>query len=90
MGMAAALILAFLSFPPASESGARLWRLQSETPPTHERSDTVPQESLSEKLKKGNGVVVPPSDIDPRGVKPAPDINPKSTPIIPPPAPQAK
>jgi hypothetical protein len=46
--------------------------------------------SLSEKLDKSKGVIKPPSEVDPRMVKPAPKMSPKSTPIIPPPAPEAK
>jgi hypothetical protein len=51
------------------------------TPQTHE--------SLSEKLDKNKGVIKPPSDVDPGIARPAPEI-PNSTPVIPPPAPNAK
>ncbi|WP_363350157.1 hypothetical protein [Methylocystis echinoides] len=46
--------------------------------------------SLSEKLDKGKGVIKPAPGVDPHIVKPAPDLPPQSTPVIPPPAPQAK
>jgi hypothetical protein len=49
-----------------------------------------PGESLSEKLSKGQGVIKPAPDIDPRITKPAPEPNPNTTPVLPPPSPNAK
>ncbi len=47
-------------------------------------------ETLSEKLDKGKGVIKPRPGADPGIVKPAPELPPQSTPVIPPPAPNAK
>ena len=47
-------------------------------------------DSLGDQLEKGQGVIKPKRDIDPRLAKPAPEMDPKSTPVIPPPNNNAK
>ncbi|KAF2992504.1 hypothetical protein MJC1_00081 [Methylocystis sp. MJC1] len=47
-------------------------------------------ETLSERLSKQQGVLKPKRDVDPGLVKPAPEMNPRSTPEIKPPSPNAK
>jgi hypothetical protein len=44
-----------------------------------------PDDTLSEKLNKTEGVIRPPSNIAPDMTVPAPDPNPGTTPVIPPP-----
>lgn len=48
-------------------------------------SDKRPGETLSERLDRSNGVIHPPAGTDPGIAVPAPDPNPGSTPVIPPP-----
>jgi hypothetical protein len=56
-----------------------------------EKDRTRPQDqpgnagTLSDKLDKSDGVIKPPSDVDPGMAKQAPVPNPNSTPVIPPP-----
>ncbi len=66
--------------------------LAAETPPSSPPSggNGRPGESLSEKLSKGQGVIKPAPDIDPRITKPAPEPTPNTTPVLPPPSPNAK
>jgi hypothetical protein len=45
----------------------------------------APAGSLSDRLGKGEGVIKPPSGIDPGIMKKAPDPNPGNMPVIPPP-----
>jgi hypothetical protein len=47
-------------------------------------------DSLGDQLEKGQGVIKPKRDIDPKLAKPAPEMDPKSTPVIPPPSNNAK
>lgn len=47
-------------------------------------------ETLSERLNRQKGVLKPKQDVDPGLVKPAPKMNPRSTPEIKPPSPEAK
>jgi hypothetical protein len=47
--------------------------------------DSKPGQSLSDKLSRSQGVVKPPSDIDPGIHAPAPEPDPQTTPVIPPP-----
>jgi hypothetical protein len=44
-----------------------------------------PGDSISEKLKKSDGVVKPPEDVDPQIKVMPPKPDPNSTPVIPPP-----
>ena len=46
---------------------------------------SAPGTTLSEKLDKSKGVLHPPGGIDPEIQTPAPDPNPNTTPVIPPP-----
>lgn len=47
-------------------------------------------ETLSERLSRQKGVLKPRQDVDPGLVKPAPKMDPRSTPEIKPPSPDAK
>ena len=47
--------------------------------------DSVPGGTLSEKLDQSKGVLRPPTGIDPGIQAPAPEPNPQTTPVIPPP-----
>jgi hypothetical protein len=47
-----------------------------------------PPQSLSKQLDQSQGVITPPNEIDPGMTKPAPDVGPRSTPVIPPPGTQ--
>jgi hypothetical protein len=47
------------------------------------RNDTP--ETLTQKLNQTQGVIAPPKHVDPDIQKPAPDVGPQSTPVIPPP-----
>jgi hypothetical protein len=42
-------------------------------------------ESLSHQLDRSGGVIHPPTDVDPGLTQPAPQVGPRSTPVIPPP-----
>ena len=48
-------------------------------------SEPAPGESLSNQLNRNEGVIQPPRDIDPGIDVPAPNPNPGTTPVIPPP-----
>ena len=48
-------------------------------------SEAAPGESLSNQLERNEGVIQPPSGIDPGIDVPAPNPNPGTTPVIPPP-----
>jgi hypothetical protein len=54
-----------------------------QSPPGPVRNDTP--ESLTQKLDQSQGVITPPKHVDPEMQKPAPDVGPQSTPVIPPP-----
>jgi hypothetical protein len=59
-------------------------------PPVIPPSQDVPggpqaPNSLSRQLDNSRGVITPPPDVDPTMVKPAPELGPRSMPIIPPP-----
>jgi len=47
--------------------------------------DKRPGETLSERLDRNSGVIHPPAGVDPGIAVPAPDPDPHSTPVIPPP-----
>ncbi len=47
-------------------------------------------ETLSQRLDRQKGVLKPKQDVDPSFVKPAPKMDPRSTPEIKPPSPEAK
>jgi hypothetical protein len=57
---------------------------QSGQVPTHPES-TSPDEPLGQQLSKSKGVIEPPTDIDREIEVPAPEPDPKTTPVIPPP-----
>jgi hypothetical protein len=59
-------------------------------PPVIPPSQDVPHgpeapNSLSRQLGNSQGVITPPPDVDPTMAKPAPDLGPRSMPVIPPP-----
>ncbi len=64
---------------------------QSPTPPapspptTQVPSSDPTQPNLTERLKRSDGVITPPANIDPEISVPAPNPNPNTTPVIPPP-----
>jgi hypothetical protein len=68
---------------------------QTETMPPPKSQRTIPEKdpsansgsntNLSKKLDRTNGVIAPPSDVDPGIQKSAPVPNPNSTRVIPPP-----
>jgi hypothetical protein len=47
--------------------------------------DSAPGANLSEKLDRSKGVLRPPAGVDPEIQAPAPEPNPQTTPVIPPP-----
>ena len=53
--------------------------------PSSTQSDTKPGESLAKRLDRTDGVIKPPSDVDPGINARVPDPNPNTTPVIPPP-----
>jgi hypothetical protein len=65
----------------------------SQTSPNQSSSQKVPEASqdrvagqtLSGQLKQNNGVIHPPSAVDPGAVQAPPPAGPQSTPVIPPP-----
>lgn len=83
-GAAIALVASFTPAPSAaveSPAGAG-----SATQPAKPDAKANEGKSLSEKLDENNGVIVPPQANIDEGIKvPAPDPNPGTTPIIPPP-----
>lgn len=64
---------------PGSESGK-----PTDRDPNAAATESEPQEPLSEKLGKSEGVIEPPSRIDPEIKAPTPDIN-SRMPVLPPP-----
>lgn len=52
--------------------------------PNQPQSD-APGDTLSEQLNRSDGVIKPPHGIDPQIETPAPEPNPQTTPVIPPP-----
>lgn len=74
------LLIAAMTLVPLAAGGAA----EPDISPPPQR-----KESLSEKLDKGQGVIRPPSEVDPGMARPAPEI-PNATPVIPPRAPGAK
>jgi hypothetical protein len=61
-------------------------RAQTPAPAEKMRPDTSTQPgSLSDKLDRSDGVIKPPAGVDPRIAKPAPEPDPNSTVVIPPP-----
>lgn len=65
----------------------------AQTPPGQTKSQKVPEapqeqvpgNTLSGQLNQTNGVIHPPSGVDPGSVQPAPPVGQRSTPVIPPP-----
>jgi len=53
--------------------------------PNSTQSDTKPGEPLAKKLGRTDGVIKPPSNIDPGINAPVPNPDPNTTPVIPPP-----
>lgn len=82
---AAVLAVAWIA-PSAVYAGA-----QQDTPQSAPRDPRAPaeerrsDETLSDRLDRNNGVLHPPAGVDPKITVPAPDPNPHSTPVIPPP-----
>ena len=71
-------------------SGGCLVGASAQTPPTGAEATKPdgsrdPSGNLSEKLNRTDGVIVPQGNVDPDIHKPAPEPNPGSTPVIPPP-----
>ncbi|BDV35066.1 hypothetical protein SS37A_25950 [Methylocystis iwaonis] len=54
------------------------------------REPSGADETLSQRLDRQKGVLKPKQDVDPSFVKPAPKMDPRSTPEIKPPSPEAK
>lgn len=89
----AAALAALLAAPASAAEPARCpdgtaplqaERLES-CPPVKPPEGTAPRETLSERLDRTDGVIAPPQGIDPGIRAPAPDPNPGTTPVIPPP-----
>ena len=82
-----AISLALLPFA-ASELKADVSQEAPKAAPQDPRAtaqDKRPGETLSERLDRNSGVIHPPAGTDPGIAVPAPDPNPGSTPVIPPP-----
>lgn len=82
-----AIVMAFLAIAP-SELKADISQEAPKTAPQDPRAtnqDRRPGETLSERLDRNSGVIRPPAAMDPGIAVPAPDPNPNSTPVIPPP-----
>ena len=80
--LAAGAILAICAHgAPAAAQGAQKLPNQVPTAPDGAAPDTP----LSEKLDRSGGVLRPPGGVDPEIHVPAPDPDPKTTPVIPPP-----
>ena len=82
-----AIAMALLPFA-ARELKADVSQEAPKTAPQDPRAtaqDRRPGETLSERLDRNNGVIHPPAGTDPGIAVPAPDPNPGSTPVIPPP-----
>ena len=85
-----AISMAFLSFAPG-ELKADVSQEAPKAVPQDPRAtgqDKRPGETLSERLDRNSGVIHPPAGVDPGIAVPAPDPNPHSTPVIPPPGTQ--
>ena len=77
-----------VSPPPATPGDPTRTVPEKIEPPAKGKGLPVPQSppgSLSDKLDKGEGVIKPPSGIDPGITRKAPDPNPGNMPVIPPP-----
>jgi hypothetical protein len=87
-GAAAAAFLGAILFL-ASDIHAQIQQpgLRNQIPPnqTAEPDKTQPGNSLSEQLNRSDGVIAPPTGIDPKIETPAPEPNPGNMPVIPPP-----
>ncbi len=85
----AVFVLSLIVLPfAASELKADVSQEAPKTAPQDPRAtaqDKRPGETLSERLDRNSGVIRPPSGVDPGIAVPAPDPNPHSTPVIPPP-----
>jgi hypothetical protein len=83
------LVIAMISLPFApSELKADVSQEAPKAVPQDPRAtaqDKRPGETLSERLDRNSGVIHPPEGVDPGIAVPAPDPNPNSTPVIPPP-----
>ncbi len=82
-----AISMTFLSFIPI-ELKADVSKDSPKTAPQDPSStaqDRRPGETLSERLDRNSGVIKPPAGVDPGIAVPAPDPNPRTTPVIPPP-----
>ena len=89
-GVAAGLlIIAMAHFGPSAISDRQIAQAPGET-----KSQTVPEEpstagpshqSLSTKLDQSNGVIKPPSGVDPQAAQAPPEAGPQSMPVILPP-----
>jgi hypothetical protein len=66
---------------PAQAQGVQTSPNQVPTAP----DGTPPGTTLSDRLSESNGVLRPPAGIDPQIQTPAPEPNPQTTPVIPPP-----
>jgi hypothetical protein len=78
---AGALFITIAGPVPAMAQGAQSVPNQVPTAP----DGTAPNAPLSEKLDRSKGVLQPPSGVDPEIHVPAPEPNPQTTPVIPPP-----
>lgn len=88
MAAACALIAFVACLAPASLAQTVAPESEPEQAPQTEkdaRETTGSQGSLSEKLDASRGVITPPQNVDPRIQVPAPDPNPGTTKVIPPP-----
>lgn len=83
----AALLVGGLGF--ASSAGAQVQQpgIVQNAPGQVQTAPEVakPNEPLSDTLSRSQGVVTPPANIDPGIHAPAPEPNPQTTPVIPPP-----
>jgi hypothetical protein len=82
-----AILMIFLPFTP-SELKADVSQQAPNAVPQDPRAtghDKRPGETLSEQLDRNSGVIHPPAGVDPGIEVPAPNPNPRSTPVIPPP-----
>ena len=92
IGLGALLAVAAVLSSPSGNIAADE-RTAQQTTPSGTPSQTVPQaqqdqdsgRSLSGQLDQTNGVIRPPSGVDPGAVQPTPKVGPQSTPVIPPP-----